>query len=106
LDARSARESLGGLQLLDVRETYEFKAGHISGSTNIPLGELPARIDDLEAEGPFLVVCKVGARSDEAARFLQAFGKQAENLEGGVLAWSEAGFDLVTPEGEPGRVVV
>jgi rhodanese-related sulfurtransferase len=91
--------------LIDVRETFEFKAGHIEGSMHIPFGELPSKVDDLTTDGPLLMVCKSGARSDEAARFLRSFGIDAENLDGGVIAWSQAGLDLVTPDGERGRVV-
>ena len=106
LEARSARSSAEELTFIDVRETFEFKGGHIAGSTNIPLGDLPARVDEIDRSGHVVTVCKVGARSDEAARFLRAFGVEAENLDGGVVAWTEAGFDLVTPEGTPGRVVM
>jgi hypothetical protein len=41
----------------------------------------------------------------EAARFLHAFGVSAESLDGGVAAWAEQGFELVTPDGAAGRVV-
>jgi rhodanese-related sulfurtransferase len=106
LDARTAHGSLEEARVVDVRESYEFKGGHIDGSTNIPLGALPARIDEFEGAGRVLTVCTSGARSDEAARYLKAFGVDAENLDGGVIAWKQAGFDLVTPDGEPGRVVM
>src|SRR5688500_7976709 len=101
MDARTAYGSADDLIFIDVRETYEFKGGHIPGSTHVPLGEIPARVDDLEPAARVVTVCKVGARSEEAARYLKAFGVDAENLEGGLLAWAEQGFELVTPEGEP-----
>lgn len=106
MDARTARDAADDILFIDVRETYEWKAGHIEGSQHIPLGEIPARAAEVDANQRVVTVCKVGARSEEAARFLNAFGVPAENLDGGVLAWTEAGFDLVTPDGEPGRVMM
>lgn len=104
MDPRAARASADDVVFVDVREPYEWKAGHIDGSKNIPLGELPARADELHA-CRVVTVCTVGARSEEASRFLRAFGVDAENMEGGVVAWTQAGFELVTPDGRPGRVM-
>jgi rhodanese-related sulfurtransferase len=106
VDARTAHSSLDSIVLVDVREAYEFRGGHIPGARHIPLGEIPARVSELDPGDRVVTVCKSGVRSDEAARFLTAFGVGAENLDGGVIAWTEAGFDLVTPDGSPGRVVM
>jgi len=106
LDARTAHDSLDQVIFVDVRETYEFKGGHISGSRHIPFGEIPSRVEDLETAGRVVTVCKSGSRSDEAARYLRAFGVDAENLDGGVIAWTQEGFDLVAPDGSAGRVVM
>ena len=106
MDARTAHESRDQIVFVDVRETYEFKGGHISGSRHIPFGEIPARVEELEGAGRVVTVCKVGARSDEAARYLQALGVEAENLDGGVVAWAQEGFTLVAPDGSEGRVVM
>lgn len=106
MDARTAQTAANDILFVDVRENLEWKGGHIPGSIHIPLGELPGRVEEVDRSARVVTVCKVGARSDEAARFLQASGVPAENLDGGVIAWTEAGFELVTPEGEPGRVVM
>lgn len=106
MDARTAHGASDEILFVDVREPYEYKGGHIAGSRHIPLGELPGRVGELEGSGRVVAVCKVGARSEEAARFLQAFGVDAENLEGGVLAWTQQGFELVTSDGAAGRVVM
>lgn len=105
MDAHTAHQSANDLHFIDVREQYEWKAGHISGSAHIPLSEIPSRADELPVAQRVVTVCKVGARSDEAARFLVTLGIDAENLEGGLLAWDRAGFELVKPDGSPGRVV-
>jgi rhodanese-related sulfurtransferase len=106
VDVRTAHSAPDEILFVDVREAYEWKGGHIRGSKHIPLGELPSKVSELEGADRIVTVCKVGARSEEAARFLQAFGIAAENLDGGVLAWTQQGFELVTPDGSTGRVVM
>jgi rhodanese-related sulfurtransferase len=91
--------------VLDVREQEEWDAGHISGARHVPLAELPHRVDELPSDDRLLVVCKVGGRSAEATSFLRQHGRNAVNLDGGVLAWSRAGRPLVTPAGAPGSVM-
>jgi sulfur-carrier protein adenylyltransferase/sulfurtransferase len=79
------------LLLIDVREPQEFQICRIPGSTLIPLGMVPARLDELRASAgdrPIIVHCKSGARSAKAVRLLQDAGLiQAKNLKGGILAW-------------------
>ena len=106
MEPKAAYEAAGEVSFVDVREAFEFKGGHVRDSINIPLGEIPARVDELTSKGRVVTICKVGARSDEAARFLKSFGVDAENLDGGVVAWTEAGYELVTPDGGEGRVVM
>lgn len=85
-----------GVTVLDVREPYEWEAGHIEGATHIPLQELPVRHEELPAEGQLLVVCKVGGRSAQAVAYLTHFGRDAVNLEGGMLDWAAAGRPMVS----------
>ena len=91
--------------LLDVREPDEWDAGHIEGSQHIPLGELGARIAEVPRERTVVAVCRSGSRSDRAARGLRASGFAAENLDGGVTAWTRAGLPLVAKGGGAGRVI-
>jgi len=61
--------------IIDVRERWEFLFGHVEGSFNIPLGEVPGRVNEfLEMEGPILLVCASGNRSGTAAQFLSSRG--------------------------------
>ena len=76
------------LHLLDVREQDEWDAGHIDGAQHIPLGELAARMGEVPRDRTVVAVCRSGSRSDRAARGLRAAGFAAENLDGGVTAWS------------------
>ncbi|OLD11032.1 MAG: hypothetical protein AUJ06_01145 [Chloroflexi bacterium 13_1_40CM_3_70_6] len=78
--------------LLDVREQDEWDAGHIEGAQHIPLGQLGQRLADVPRDRSVVAVCRSGSRSDRAAKGLRASGYQAENLDGGVTAWSRAGL--------------
>ena len=93
-----------GLTVLDVREPMEWAYGHIEGALHIPLGTLPARVDELPA-GQVLVVCKVGGRSAQATMWLQQQGHEVVNLDGGMLDWEAAGRPMVSESGEPPQVV-
>jgi molybdopterin/thiamine biosynthesis adenylyltransferase/rhodanese-related sulfurtransferase len=90
-ELKSALGHDDSLLLIDVREPQEFQICRIPGSTLIPLGMVPARLDELRATAagrPIIVHCKSGARSAKAVRLLQDAGlTQAKNLKGGILAW-------------------
>lgn len=83
--------------VLDVRDDGEYKAGHILNSTQIPLGKLGERADELEKykEQPIVVVCRSGQRSATACAMLGKRGfAQTYNLAGGVMAWQKANLPL------------
>ena len=76
--------------IIDVREPWEFEESRISGSQNIPLGNLPQQLDDLEEhkDQEVIVHCKSGARSSAAKAFLIQQGfTNVRNLEGGIMAY-------------------
>ena len=76
------------LQILDVREPFEVDIVRLEGSTVIPLGELPNRVDELDRTRDLVVHCKVGGRSAKAVGILREKGfDRAINLTGGILAW-------------------
>jgi sulfur-carrier protein adenylyltransferase/sulfurtransferase len=77
-------------RLIDVREPYEWDICRIPGATLIPLGQLPARLSELDSADEIVLQCKSGARSARALKMLQeaGFGKLA-NVEGGIAAWAE-----------------
>jgi rhodanese-related sulfurtransferase len=93
-----------GLTVLDVREPMEWAHGHVEGSIHIPMGEVPTRLEDVP-DGQVLVVCKVGARSARVAGYLVQQGRDAVNLDGGLLDWEAAGRALVSETGQPPQVV-
>jgi adenylyltransferase/sulfurtransferase len=77
--------------ILDVRELREYEICRLPGSTLVPLGELPKRLDALPdpRSGPDIVVhCKSGVRSAKAVHLLRERGyTRVRNLKGGVLEW-------------------
>ncbi|MFT4286388.1 rhodanese-like domain-containing protein [Nocardioides sp.] len=93
-----------GLSVLDVREDVEWAYGHIAGATHIPLGELPARLDEVPV-GQLLVVCKVGGRSAQATMWLSGQGYEVVNLDGGMLDWEAAGRAMISETGQDPQVV-
>ncbi len=61
--------------IVDVRTPAEFAGGHVPGSVNIPLNEVPDRVEEFRAmDKPLVLCCRSGARSDNAMRFLQQQG--------------------------------
>ena len=81
--------------VIDVREPGEFAQSHILNARNVPLGEIEARIKELERfkEKPVIVSCATGNRSGSAAAVLRKHGfTNVVNLAGGVAAWQQAGL--------------
>ena len=75
--------------LLDVREPWEFQTCSIAGSRPLPMGEVAARKDELDAQAETVVICHHGGRSMQVALFLEKQGrKRVHNLVGGIDAWS------------------
>jgi glyoxylase-like metal-dependent hydrolase (beta-lactamase superfamily II)/rhodanese-related sulfurtransferase len=90
------------LLVLDIRDREAFRAGHLQGARNIPRGELELRADR-ELPDPtqrILTVCQFGKISILAAYTLRSMGySRAIALDGGLEAWSKAGFPLVSAQG-------
>jgi rhodanese-related sulfurtransferase len=78
--------------LVDVREPYEYDAGHIEGARHVPLQELGALAPTLDPARPVLFICRVGGRSAMATDAFRQAGFDAYNVVGGVMAWERAGL--------------
>lgn len=75
-------------QFIDVRTPAEFKAGHIKEFKNIPLNELPNRMDELNADKEIYLMCQSGMRSSRAANLLRKSGfDQVINVRGGMSSY-------------------
>jgi adenylyltransferase/sulfurtransferase len=77
-------EDRAGLEIIDVREQYEYDEIRIKDSKLIPLSEIGARIDEINWSKKVVLVCHSGARSGYVAQALAANGKSTINLEGGI----------------------
>jgi len=62
------------VSIVDVRSPLEFQAGNVSGSINIPLNEVEAKIEDLRKMQPMVLCCASGGRSGQACDYLAAQG--------------------------------
>ena len=105
-ESKGVYERKDDIQIVDVREPYEWEAGRIEGAIHIPLNDLMGGkgVDELDTSKPVAVVCRSGNRSELATMMFQARGYEAYNVEGGMEAWAAAGYSVETPDGEPGRV--
>ena len=83
-------------QLIDVRSPSEFASGHIPTAVNIPMDQIEARIKDLHANVPLILVCQAGTRARVTAGLLEPCHRQIAVLEGGTNAWLQAGLPIVT----------
>ena len=80
-----------GLQVVDVRNPGEVAAGAIPNAITIPVGQLPARLGELDPSAPTVVYCAGGYRSSVAASLLRHNGfTDVSDILGGYNAWAEA----------------
>ena len=93
------------LLIVDVREDDEWAAGHAAGALHIPLGQLRARLGELDPRQALAVVCRSGNRSSRAVAVLTAAGLTAHDVDGGMTAWAAAGRPVTTDDGRPGQVI-
>lgn len=91
--------------VLDVREDYEWDAGHIEGALHIPVDQIPARLDELDPDDDVHVICRTGGRSFRVTEWLVANGYSAVNVSGGMDAWVEASKPMVSETGNEPRVL-
>ncbi len=83
--------------LLDVRTAEEYAEGHIRGAKLIPVQELEQRISEVPKDRQVYVYCRSGGRSSRASKILADAGyARIENVQGGFMAWKEAGYPVQT----------
>lgn len=74
--------------LIDVREPYEFAAGHVKGAVNVPLGTLADKLGRLDPHATTYVICQSGHRSATAVKILERAGFEAAySVKRGTSAW-------------------
>ncbi|WP_112180593.1 MULTISPECIES: rhodanese-like domain-containing protein [Paraliobacillus] len=75
------------VNLIDVREEFEVEEGKIPQAKHIALGEVEERMDELDKNKHYYLICRSGARSGNAGQFLTEKGYDVTNMTGGMLAW-------------------
>jgi rhodanese-related sulfurtransferase len=105
VSATEARELVrSGAQLVDVRETGEWNAGHAPQAIHIPTSQVSSRMNRFKKDKDIVVVCRSGNRSRSVTSLLRKQGYEAYNLSGGLRAWESVGGQLMDRRGRPGRV--
>ncbi len=81
--------------LIDVREQWEYDAGHIPNVTLIPLGSIPERVNEIPKDKFVVMTCRSGNRSSQATKYLRDLGfDNVHNMQGGFVAWQNAGLPV------------
>ena len=83
----------GHAVVLDVREPWELQTASVKADgftlVAIPMGEIPARLAELDAATPVACLCHHGGRSMQVAMYLEQHGcAHVANIAGGIDAWS------------------
>ncbi len=87
------RFDAGEIELVDVREQFEWDAGRVPGSRHVPMQEISSRAEEIDTDRPIAFICLVGMRSGMVADAFRNAGYEAYNVSGGFQAW----FDLGLP---------
>lgn len=86
-----ARAQVEDPVVIDVREVYEYLAGHVSGVIPVPMGQLPSQLNDLDRARPVYLICATGNRSTVMAEVLIRAGFDAYSVAGGTAEWARHG---------------
>ena len=94
-----ARHQRGEIELIDVREPYEYEAGRIAGARHVELGRLAQQATDLPGNRPIVFYCRIGVRSAMAAEAFRRAGYDAWSMAGGLDAWAHEDLPLEPEDG-------
>ncbi len=86
------------IDFINVCTPVEYSEKHISGVRSVPLDELPKHLKEFQSKKTIYIHCRSGKRGEKAVETLEKMGVSAElvNVEGGLLAWEEAGFQTLS----------
>ena len=87
-DVQQELENNSGVQVIDVREDEELDEGRIPESVHIPVGDISARMNELDPNQSYVTVCRSGKRSARAAEALQDHGFTVRSMAGGMNEWA------------------
>jgi hydroxyacylglutathione hydrolase len=95
LSVTELHEHTGAYLVLDVREGFEYRNGHVEGSVLLPTAEAWERAQEIESDRPIAVICDDQIRSAAVASMLQREGRDARLVTGGIVDWLERGYPVV-----------
>ncbi|MFA6675910.1 MAG: rhodanese-like domain-containing protein [Bacilli bacterium] len=75
------------VNIIDVREDYEFEEGHIPNAINMPMSTFLKNVSKIDKTQHYYIICYSGARSDVAARYLDKQGYNVTNVLGGMSVY-------------------
>jgi len=101
---RAAELVAGGALLVDVREAHEWVAGHAPVAVHIPVDAVADEMAGFPRDRHIIVICRSGRRSAAVTDQLLRSGFDAVNLDGGAVAWVDAGLPFEMDDGGVGRV--
>jgi rhodanese-related sulfurtransferase len=93
------RHGASEVQLVDVRETYEWEAGRIAGARHVELERVASQAPTIDKDTPVVFYCRLGARSGMAANAFRRAGYDAYSMDGGITAWDDRGLPLEPADG-------
>ncbi len=95
VDTAAAVQNRDDVILIDVREQWEYDEAHIPNITLIPMSEIESRLDEIPTDKEVVLTCRSGRRSHEVTQLLLEKGfDNVHNMEGGILAWEDAGLPV------------
>jgi len=74
--------------VLDVREPHELGIAKIDEDLHIPMGDIGARLGEIDKSKDWVVICRSGNRSGTVTEYLAGQGYKVRNLQGGLLGWA------------------
>ena len=89
----------GEIQLVDVREPYEWDAGRVPGARHVELERVASQAETIDRERPVVFYCRLGARSGMAANAFRRAGYEAYSMDGGITAWAQRDLPLDPDDG-------
>jgi rhodanese-related sulfurtransferase len=95
------RQAAGELDVVDIREQYEWDAGRVPGARHIEIERVASRAPTLDRARPVAFMCRGGVRAGMVAQAFRAVGFDAYSVAGGFTAWHEQGLPT-----EPAGAVV
>ena len=90
VDLKARLDRGDDLEIIDVREPFEWNIAHLEGARLIPMNQIPAQIDSLDRNKLLVMQCKTGRRSQNVAEWLKKEGySKVVNLAGGIHRWHD-----------------